>query len=75
MQAQGHDLAALLDSTTLSRTADPHAVDVFLALVAVYMLSGLDTRPPAGATMSLRHHQRFQGRIFLDTLAAHRGWT
>jgi hypothetical protein len=74
MQAQGHDLGELLDSTPLSRTADPHAVDVFLALIAVYMLSGLETEPPAGATMALRDHQRYYARLFLDTLAAHEGW-
>jgi hypothetical protein len=74
MQAHGHDLGELLDSTPLSRTADSHAVDVFLALIAVYMLSGLETPPPSGATMALRDHQRYYARLFLDTLAAHRGW-
>jgi hypothetical protein len=74
MQAHGHDLGRLLDSTPLSRTADPYAVDVFLALIAVYMLSGLEAPPPAGATMAMRDHQRYYARLFLDTLAAHRGW-
>jgi len=74
MQAHGHDLGELLDSTPLSRTAAPHALDVFLALIAVYMLSSLEASPPAGATTALRDHQRHYARLFLDTLAAHRGW-
>jgi hypothetical protein len=74
MQGQGHDLGELLDSTPLSRTADPHALDVFLALIAVYMLSDLESQRPAGATMSMRHHQRYYAQLFLDSLATHRGW-
>ena len=74
MHDQGHDLAELLDSTPLSRAADPHAVDVWLALLAVYMLVRLGDEPPHGTTMALRHHQRYTARIFLNSLAAHRGW-
>jgi hypothetical protein len=74
MQAQGHDLAALLDSTPLSQSADPHALDVWLALLAVYMLASFEAEPPPGTTIALRHHQRYQARVFLDTLATHRGW-
>ena len=74
MQAQGHDLGELLDSTPLSRSADPHALDVWLALLAVYMLACCEDEPPQGATMALRHHQRYYARVFLDSLATHRGW-
>ena len=74
MQAQGHDLGELLDSTPLSRSADPHAVDVWLAVLAVYMLVCCEDEPPLGATMALRHHQRYYARVFLDSLATHRGW-
>ena len=74
MQAQGHDLAKLLDSTPLSRSADPHALDVWIALVAVYMLAGCQAEPPPGTTGALRRHQRYYAGIFLDTLASHRGW-
>jgi Phosphotransferase enzyme family len=74
MQAQGYDLAGLLDSSPLSRTADPHALNVFLAQIAVFMLSDLDDQPPPGLTLAIRHHQRYYARIFLDTLATHRGW-
>ena len=74
MQAQGHDLGELLDSTPLSRSADPHALDVWLAVLAVYMLVCCEDEPPLGATMALRHHQRYYARVFLDSLATHRGW-
>jgi hypothetical protein len=74
MHAQGHDLAELLDSTPLSRSADPHAVDVWLALLAVYMLVCCEDEPPPGTTIALRHHQRYYAKVFLDSLATHRGW-
>ena len=74
MQAQGHDLGELLDSPPLSRSADPHALDVWLAVLAVYMLVGCEDEPPLGATLALRHHQRYYARVFLDSLATHRGW-
>jgi len=74
MQAQGHDLGELLDSTPLSRSADPHALDVWLALLAVYMLVCFEDEPPLGATMALRHHQRYYAQVFVDSLATHRGW-
>ena len=74
MQAQGHDLGELLDSTPLSRSADPHALDVWLAVLAVYMLVCCEDEPPLGATIALRHHQRYYARVFLDSLATHRGW-
>jgi hypothetical protein len=74
MHAQGFDLAELLSSTPLSRAADPHAVDVWLALLAVYMLACCEDEPPPGATMALRQHQRFYAKVYLDSLATHRGW-
>jgi len=74
MQSQGHDLGDLLDSTPLSRSADPHSVDVWLALVAVFMLCCLDEDPLPGTTAALRQHQRHFARVFLDSLATHRGW-
>ena len=74
MQAQGRDLGELLDSTPLSRSADPHGLDVWLAVLAVYMLVGCEDEPPLGATLALRHHQRYYARVFLDSLATHRGW-
>jgi hypothetical protein len=74
MHAQGFDLAELLSSTPLSRAADPHAVDVWLALLAVYMLVCCEDKPPPGATMALRQHQRFYAKVYLDSLATHRGW-
>jgi Phosphotransferase enzyme family len=74
MAAQGHDLAKLLDSTPLSRSADPHAMDVWLALLAVYLLVSCEDQPPPGATRALRRHQRYYARVYLDALATHRGW-
>lgn len=74
MQAQGHSLAQLLDSTPLSRSADPHAMDVWLALLAIYLLVGVEDEPPPGTTAALRQHQRYYARVYLDSLATHRGW-
>jgi Phosphotransferase enzyme family len=74
MQSQGHDLGDLLDSTPLSRSADPHAVDAWLALVAVFMLCCVDEDPLPGTTVALRQHQRHFAKVFLDSLATHRGW-
>lgn len=74
MQSQGRDLGDLLDSTPLSRSADPHAIDVWLALLAVYMLVSFEGAPPPGATVALRKHQRYYAQLFLDSLATHRGW-
>jgi Phosphotransferase enzyme family len=74
MHAQGHDLGDLLDSTQVSRSADPHAVDVWLATLAVYMLGSFEDEPPPGATVALRRHQRYYARVFLESLATHRGW-
>lgn len=74
IQDQGHRLGELLDSTPLSRDAHPEAIDSFFAVIAVYMLSSLDDDPPRGTTAALRDHQRYYARIFLDSLAGHRGW-
>jgi hypothetical protein len=71
---QGYGLGELLDSTPLSSDADPQAVDSFFAVLGVYMLSSLDDDAPWGTTVALRDHQRYYARIFLDSLAAHRGW-
>jgi hypothetical protein len=71
---QGHSLGELLDSTPLSSDADPQAVDSFFAVLGVYMLSSLDDDAPRGTTVALRAHQRYYARIFLDSLANHRGW-
>jgi hypothetical protein len=49
-------------------------VDVWLALVAVFMLCCVDEDPPPGTTVALRHHQRHFAKVFLDSLATHRGW-
>jgi len=75
MQAQGRRLAPLIDSSPLSRDADPDLVDAWFAVVAVYMLRGLDHEAPYGTTTALRQHQRLYARIFLASLAEHRGWT
>ena len=74
MHDQGYGLGNLLASSSLSRDADPGAIDSFFAVIAIYMLGGLDDEPPHGTTMALRHHSRYYARIFLNSLAAHRGW-
>ena len=74
MHDQGYELSDLLASTTLSRDADPEAVDSFLAVIAIYMLVGLGDGPPHGFIAALRHHRRYYARIFLNSLAAHRSW-
>lgn len=71
---QGYTLGDLLASTRLSHDADPDAIDSFFAVIAVYMLRSLDDDPPSGVTSAIRRHQRYYSRIFLNSLAAHRGW-
>ncbi|MHB8185332.1 MAG: hypothetical protein ACYDDU_04455 [Dermatophilaceae bacterium] len=71
---QGYGIGDLLASSPLSRDADPDAIDSFFAVIAVYMLRGLDDDPPSGITTAIRHHQRYFARIFLGSLATHRGW-
>lgn len=38
------------------------------------MLTDCQAAPPAVTTVALRRHQRYYARIFVDTLASHRGW-
>ena len=68
---QGYALADLLASSPLSHDADPDAIESFLAVIAVYMLRGLDS--PA-RPQPLLDHTRYTARIFLNSLAAHHGW-
>lgn len=75
MAAQGIDAAAIRATSPLTRGADPDAVDGYLAVIACYMLTGLDTPPPPGCTPALRRHQRLMARLFLDFVARHRGWS
>ncbi|MEO6144439.1 MAG: hypothetical protein ABIP19_10715 [Dermatophilaceae bacterium] len=58
----------------LFRDADTDAIDAFFAIIALYMLRSLDGDPPVGTTSALRQHQRYYARIFLGSLAEHRGW-
>lgn len=74
MAAQGVDTGAILRTSPLTRDADPAAVDGFLAVIAAYMLSGLDTPPPPGCLPALRAHQRLMAQVFVDLVARHRGW-
>jgi hypothetical protein len=74
VQGGGYDLGRLLDSKPLSRTANPHAVHVLLARIAVFMADSLDLDSPPGLTVALRPHQRYHARIFLASLATHRSW-
>jgi len=74
MHAQGHDLGELLDSSPLSRSAGPHAIDVWLALIGVYMLVKAGDEPMPGTTVALRQHQWYFARVFLSSPATHRGW-
>jgi len=74
MHDQGYELADLMASSPLSREAAPDAIDAFLAVIAIYMLVGLGEGPPHGTIAALRHHQRYYARIFLNSLATHRGW-
>ncbi len=74
IHAQGYEFGELLASSPLSRDADLEAIDSFFAVIAVYMLRGLDHDPPSGTTSAVRHHQRYYARIFLDSLATRRRW-
>ena len=76
MARDGIDVAALAESSPLTRDADPEAIDAFLAVLAGYMLThaGHPTPPPP-TLAALRDHQRLLGRLCLDLLATRRGWS
>lgn len=75
MAAHGIDTAEILTTSPLTRGADPAAVDGYLAVIACYMLTGLDAPPPPGCTPALRAHQGLMARLFVDLVARHRRWS
>lgn len=73
MAHDGIDLARFDDSPLLA-DADPEDIDCFLAVIVAYMIEDVDAPPPPGCTDALRRHQLWQAALFLDLLAARRGW-
>jgi hypothetical protein len=64
-------------SAPLTRDADQQGVDGFVAVIATYMMTGLDkARPPRlhSGTPALRQHQRLMAHMFLEFLRHRRGW-
>ncbi len=74
MAWQGIDVDELIKTSPLTRDADREGVDGFLAVIAAYMMSGLDEAPPPGCTPALRRHQRLMAHMFLELLRHRRGW-
>jgi len=74
MSWQGNDVDELLATSPLTREADPEGIDGFVAVIAAYMMSGLDAEPPPGCTPALRQHQRLMAHMFLEFLRRRRGW-
>ena len=58
----------------LLRDVDPVDVDVWLAVLAAYMLANVGKPLWPGAPPALRVHQRRYARLFLDWLGDRRGW-
>lgn len=74
-RADGVDVDAALAASPLTRHVDPDDVDAWLAVVAAYMLSVAPQPLWVGGHPAIRQHQRRYARLFLDWLAARRGWT
>jgi hypothetical protein len=74
MAAQGVDTDALIETSPLTRDANPEAVDAYLATIAAYTLSGYRMKPPPGCTPALRHHQLLMAQVFLEFLRRRRRW-
>lgn len=70
----GIDVHALARRSPLTRDADPEAIDAFLAVIAGYMLDRCDHPAPPATLNAVRDHQRLLAQVFLDLLAARRGW-
>ncbi|HYY12658.1 MAG TPA: phosphotransferase [Kineosporiaceae bacterium] len=73
-RADGVDVGAWVRRSPLLRDADPEHVDVWLAVVAAYMLAHADQPLWPGGHPAVRVHQRRYARLFLDWLAERRGW-
>jgi Phosphotransferase enzyme family len=74
-RADGLDVDAFVAASPLTRHVDPEQIDVFLAVVAAYMLRNAPLPLFPGGTPAIRIHQRRYARTFLDWLATRRGWT
>jgi hypothetical protein len=72
--ADGADVDALVARSPLTRGVDPARIDVFLAVIAAYMLRNAPLPLWPGGTPAIRVHQRRYARTFLDWLADRRGW-
>lgn len=69
----GLDLGMFSGSPLLAGT-NADQVDSWLAAIAAYMLEDAEEPVPFGCTPALRDHQRRHAALFLDLLAARRGW-
>lgn len=74
MRWHGLDVDELVATSSLTRGADRDGIDGFLAVIAAYMMSGLDEAPPPGCTPALRRHQRLMAHLFLELLRHRRDW-
>jgi aminoglycoside phosphotransferase (APT) family kinase protein len=73
-QYHGIDTFAAVTSSPLTADVPKNDLDVFMAVIAAYMMKNTDAPPPPGCTPALREHQRLSAWTFLDWLAVRRGW-
>jgi hypothetical protein len=73
-RADGVDADAWLGRSPLIRDADQEHLDVWLAVIAAYMLRHADEPLWPGGTPAIRVHQRRYARTCLDWLGVRRRW-
>lgn len=73
-RADGLDVDAWVRRSPLTRDVDPDSIDAWLATIAAFMLRNADDPVWPGGPQSVRDHQRWYARTFLDWLGERRGW-
>lgn len=68
------DTLAAVQTNPLTADVPADYLDSFAAINAAYLLSKADIPHPPDCTPELRRHQRLYAWLFLDWLAARRGW-
>jgi hypothetical protein len=73
-QHDGIDTFRAVERSPLTADVPKDDLDVFMAVIAAYMMKNTEAPPPPGCTPALRQHQRFSAWTFLDWLAVRRKW-
>jgi hypothetical protein len=72
-RGDGLDVESVLASRRLTRDVPAESIDIVLALLVGFFLRQAD-EPVPPTSPHLRDHQRWQGEVCWDWLAARRGW-